>query len=162
MQLLPCPHMQYLKPWNGRGIEAYFLLVCIRAAGAPSLQSDAPRTAEAAPRICDAARLPGARGSIEAEIISVRRSDPGHLFWKQNPGVKLQRGRGGRSRMDAFARRVLMKRRLALHAPYVPAWQLNNELVSRMTTLCRSQAPTRSTAKALFCFCLFCFLWVLL
>lgn len=73
--------------------------------GAASLQSDVPRTAEAALCICDAARLPGVRGSVEAEIISVRRSDPGHLFWKQNPGVKLQRGCGGWSRMDAFARK---------------------------------------------------------
>lgn len=96
--------MQYLKRWNGRGSEAYFLLACIRAAGAPSLQSDVPRTAEAAPCICDAARLPGARGSVEAEIISVTPSDPGHLFWKQNLGVKL-RGRGGLSCMDAFAQR---------------------------------------------------------
>lgn len=104
LQLLPCPRMQYLEPWNGRGSEAYFLLVCIRAVGAPSLQSDVPWTAEAAPCICDAARLPGARGSIEAEIISVRQSDPGHLLWKQNPGVRLQRGCGEWSRMEAFAR----------------------------------------------------------
>lgn len=97
--------MQYLKPRNGRGSEAHFLLACIRAVGAPSLQSDVPRTAEDAACICDVARLPGARESVEAEIISVRQSDPGHLFWKQNPGVKAHRGCGGGSGMDALARR---------------------------------------------------------